>query len=594
MTAAELPETPRRVRLIVGLLLPLIVFVLPANPAGGPGAWTLLPPLFAISLAFATSRAILPLAGGVWLGATMLAWRGGARVMAPLQGVWSGFDTFIVRTSIYDPGGSWGGDGEGTWMSFNLAVIGFVFALVGMVAVAIRAGGMAGVAERFKVLARSPRSVRLSSWMLGIAIFFDDYANSLIVGGTMRPLTDRMRVSREKLAWIVDSTAAPIAGLSILSTWIAYEISQFEPQLPDAGFAAGSGFAVFLQTIPFRFYCILTICFVGAMSYAGRDFGPMLEAERRACDTGAVFRPGSKPMSAEGDVSAEPKPGIAHRAHVALLPVTVTLGTIVGLFVQQGELAHAAAEGVAGHVGSGASLLHMREILEGVSDNTLMLFYGAMVGLGTALALALGERLLNLAEAAHAALSGTKAMTVAVAVLMLAWAMAAVCGKVDDGGLGTRQYMASVAPMIPPLLLPAGLFLLSCGVAFATGSSWSTMGILLPIVIGLASSVGEASSIGGQAMVIITIGAVLDGSIFGDHCSPISDTTILSSTAAGSDHMDHVRTQAPYAITVMLIALLAGYLPAAAGMSPWVSLVAGLAAIAGVVTFVARPVRQRS
>ncbi len=578
--SAELPAKPRRVRLIVGLLLPLIVFVLPANPAGGPGAWTLLPPLFAISLAFATSRAILPLAGGVWLGATMLAWQGGARVLAPLQGAFTSVDTFIIKTSIYD---------DGTWMSFNLAVIGFVFALVGMVAVAIRAGGMAGVAERFTVLARSPRSVRLSSWLLGLAIFFDDYANSLIVGGTMRPLTDRMRVSREKLAWLVDSTAAPVAGLSILSTWIAYEISQFEPQLPDAGFAAGSGFSVFLQTIPFRFYCILTLVFVGALSFAGRDFGPMLRAERRAFNTGAVFRPGSKPLSAEGDVSAEPKPGIAHRAHVALIPVTVTLGTIIGLFVQQGELAHAAAQGVAGHTGSGVSLLHMREILEGLSDNTLMLFLGALAGLATAVLLALGERLLSLVEAAQAAISGTKAMTVAVTVLMLAWAMAAVCGKADDGGLGTREYMASIAPLIPPLLLPAGLFLLSCGVAFATGSSWSTMGILLPIVIGLAASVGASSSIGSQAMVIITIGAVLDGSIFGDHCSPISDTTILSSTAAGSDHMDHVRTQAPYAITVMSIALLAGYLPAAAGLPAVVSLCVGVAALLGVIYFVAKP-----
>lgn len=572
---------PRRVRMIVGALLPLVVFILPSNPVGGPGAWTLLPPLFAISLAFATSRAILPLAGGVWLGATMIAWQSGDRVLAPLLGAWNGVDQFIIRTSIYD---------DGTWMSFNLSVIGFVFALVGMVAVAIRAGGMAGVAERFTVFARSPRSVRISAWLLGLVVFFDDYANSLIVGGTMRPLTDRMRVSREKLAWLVDSTAAPVAGLSILSTWIAYEISQFEPQLPDAGFAAGSGFAVFIQTLPFRFYCILTIVFVGAMSIAGRDFGPMLKAERRAFETGAVFRPGARPLSAEGDASAEPKEGIAHRAHVALLPVAITLGTIVALFVQQGELTHAAVAGTAGHTGSGLSLLHMREVLGGVSDNTFMLFLGAMTGLTTVVVLAMLERLLTLVEALKAAISGSRAMTVAVVVLMLAWAMAAVCGKVDEGGLGTREYMASIAPMIPPLLLPAGLFLLSCAVAFATGSSWSTMGILLPIVIGLAASVGEASMIGGQAMVIITIGAVLDGSIFGDHCSPISDTTILSSTAAGSDHMDHVRTQAPYAITVMSIALLAGYLPAAAGLPPAMSLLAGAALIGLVVMFVARPV----
>jgi len=584
MNAPDLPKLPRRLRLALGVLLPSVVFLLPANPDGGPGGWTLLPALFAISLAFATSRAVLPLAGGVWLGAAMLAWQSGDRMLAPVVGILSGVDRFIVRTSIYDPGGAWFGDGEGTWMAFNLAVIGFVFALVGMVAVTIRAGGMAGVAERFTVVARSPRSVRVSAWLLGLAIFFDDYANSLIVGGTMRPITDRMRVSREKLAWLVDSTAAPVAGLSILSTWIAYEISQFEPQLPDAGFAAGSGFAVFLETIPFRFYCILTLVFVGAMSIAGRDFGPMLKAERRAWRTGAVFRPGARPMSAEGDDVGEPKPDIPHRAHIAIVPVAVTLATIIALFVQQGEASHA------DHTAAGLGLTHLREILGGVVDNTLMLFLGALAGLTVAIALSVGERLLTLLDAVRAALSGSRAMLVAVCVLMLAWAMAAVCGKVDDGGLGTREYMASIAPLIPPLLLPAGLFGLSCGVAFATGSSWSTMGILLPIVIGLAASVGEGSIVGSQGMVIITIGAVLDGSIFGDHCSPISDTTILSSTAAGSDHMDHVRTQAPYAITVVIVALLAGYLPAAAGLPAVVSLLVGVAAIVAIVAFVAKPV----
>jgi Na+/H+ antiporter NhaC len=406
----------------------------------------------------------------------------------------------------------------------------------------------------------------------------------------LRPLTDRMRVSREKLAWLVDSTAAPVAGLSVLSTWIAYEISQFEPQLPAAGFAAGSGFSVFLQTIPFRFYCILTLVFVGAMSIAGRDFGPMLKAERRAWTTGAVFRPGARPMSAEGDVSAEPKPDIVHLAHVALLPVAITLGTIIGLFIHQGEAVHAAAAGVPGHVGTGFSFLHIREILEGVTDNTILLFIGSVAGLVSAVLLALVHRLLSLRESIQAALSGSRAMSVAVAILMLAWAMAAVCGDIEGGGLGTREYMASIAPLIPPLLLPAGLFALACGVAFATGSSWSTMGILLPIVIGLAASVGEGSSIGSQGMVIITIGAVLDGSIFGDHCSPISDTTILSSTAAGSDHMDHVRTQAPYAICVMLLALFVGYLPAAAGFPPSLSLGLGVLAIAAIVAFVAKPV----
>ena len=160
------------------------------------------------------------------------------------------------------------------------------------------------------------------------------------------------------------------------------------------------------------------------------------------------------------------------------------------------------------------------------------------------------------------------------------------------GALGTREYMTAMAPHIPPTLLPAGLFALGCGISFATGSSWSTMGILLPIVVGLAADVGAGTALGATGMVIVTIGAVLDGSIFGDHCSPISDTTILSSTAAGSDHMDHVRTQAPYAVTVCAVALLLGYLPAAAGISPALLLPLSAAVLVAVLGLVGRPLAE--
>jgi len=572
----EAPDRRRLwIRLAVAAAIPLAVFVLP-SPEGGPGSWTLLPPLFAIALAFATRTTVLPLFGGVWLGAAMVVWPDDG-LLSPITGLLTALDRFVIRNAFYDPGASWF-SGGGEWKSFNLSVIGFVFALVGMVALTIRGGGMAGIAERFVVLARSARATRVTTWLLGLSIFFDDYANTLIVGGTMRPLTDRMRVSREKLAWLVDSTAAPVAGLSLLSTWVAYEVSQFAPQLPEALFPGGegAGYTVFVQTLPFRFYCVLTLFFVGAMSLLGRDYGPMLKAERRARETGAVFRPGSRPMSGD-DAAAQPKEGIPHRAHVAFLPVGLTLLAIVGFFWLD------ARSNLGDAMPQGLSLAGLRTIFGAVENNTLMLFYGSALGLAVAILLTVGERLLTPREAWGAAVSGTRAMMLAVTILILAWAMSEVCGAI-----GTRAYMTALAPHIPPLLLPAGLFALGCGIAFATGSSWSTMGILLPIVVGLAAEVGEGTTLGAAGMVIVTIGAVLDGSIFGDHCSPISDTTILSSTAAGSDHMDHVRTQAPYALTVCSVALLVGYLPAAAGVSPWILLVVGAAALLGIARFVGR------
>jgi len=576
-----LSEPTRRalaLRLTAAALLPLVLLVLPDAPDGGR-ATTLLPAVFAISLAFATGRAVLPLLGGVWLGATMVAYNAGAGLLAPLAGTVDVVGEYIVFQSIYDPV-------AGEVKSFSVAVIGFVFALVGMVAIAIRAGGMAGVATKFVVLARSARATRLATWAMGLTIFFDDYANTLVVGGTMRPLADRMRVSREKLAWIVDSTAAPVAGLSILSTWVAFEISQFSGQLPLIGMSEGAGYAVFIQTLPYRFYCVFTLIFVGLICATSRDFGPMLKAERRAYRTGAVFRPGSRPMSADSEIDSEPKPGIPHRAHVAIAPIVVTLGAILVMFGSRGEATHEVA-----HVGL-TGFDHLRAILEGVGDaNVTLLFWASLIGAGVAFALAVGERLLTPREALAASMSGSKAMRIAVSILLLAWAMSAVC---ED--LGTREYMAAFSRFADPMLLPAGLFFAACFVSFATGSSWSTMGILLPIVIGLAADTGRAAAeaagtdpdAAALAMVIMTIGAVLDGAIFGDHCSPISDTTILSSTAAGSDHMDHVLTQAPYAVTVMLVAITAGYLPAAAGLPASACLTIGAGALVAIVFVVGK------
>jgi Na+/H+ antiporter NhaC len=598
-------DEPRKalfgLRLSLAALLPLVIFVLPDGPTTngvpGPGPVTLLPALLAISLAFVTRRAILPLFGGVWLGATMLVWSDTSALRAPFAGLWATFDEHIVRAAIYDPG-------DGGFQTFELGVLGFIFALVGMVSITIRAGGMAGVAKRFSVFADSARGTRIATWAMGMAVFFDDYANTMVVGGAMRPLADRNRVSREKLAWIVDSTAAPVAGLSILSTWVAFEISQFSGQLPLIGRSEAAGYAVFLETLPYRFYCIFTLLFVAFICISDRDFGPMRKAEVRALRTGAVFRPGARPMSAESAEASQPKPGVPARARIAVLPITLTIAVLSFLFIRAGEVTDGAALQHGAHLIAMKALLnsepavalaallsgeHLRAILSGVENTTELLFVASCSGLIFAFLLVTVGRILTPSEAVKAAISGGRAMFAAVGILLLAWGMAQVC---DADHLGTRTYLASLAGQTNPVLLPALLFFLACGTSFAIGSSWATMGILLPSVIMLAVEVGEHSPLGSVGMVIVTIGAVLDGSIFGDHCSPISDTTILSSTATGSDHMDHVTTQIPYACTVMAVAVLCGYIPVAMGLSPMVCLSVGTLVLLAIVFLVGRPLSR--
>lgn len=440
------------------------------------------------------------------------------------------------------------------WNTGRAQLIGFVIFMLAMVGIVTRAGGIRGLMERIAGLAKGVRSTQVCTFFMGLAVFFDDYANTILVGSTMRPLTDRFKIAREKLAYLVDSTAAPVAGLAILSTWIAYEVSTFQAQLPAAGLAASQGYEVFLQSLPFRFYCIFTLLLVALIAITGRDFGPMLHAERRARHKNQLVRPGAKPMVGKHGTELAPKEGVTPRANTALWPI----GTF--LFVTLNEIARA----------GGAYDISLGELFT-IEGATNVLYNGSgnrplVVGSGSGLLVAVimaqahGLRLFR--DILGAALGTLRSMGVAVVILYLAWMIGAACGA-----LGTASYLSVLAGGgIHAPLLPSLLFLLAAVVAFSTGSSWSTMSILLPLVVGLAYSLGEAAGIEGltgHLLMLISIGAVLEGAIFGDHCSPISDTTVLSSTASASDHIDHVRTQAPYAVLTMVTALGAGYLPCA-------------------------------
>ena len=534
------------------------------QPWTPPGRGSIFPPLMAVALAVLFRRPLLALFAGILTGAFLMRRAAEAGLAASAGGGALDVFTKYFHDQLVDRD--------------RLLTIGFVFFMLAMVGVMTRSGGIQGLMDAIARRARTVRRTQIATYLMGLAIFFDDYANTILVGSTMRPLTDRFKISREKLSYLVDSTAAPVAGLSVFSTWIAFEVSTFSAQLPAAGLAPADGYEIFFRTIPYSFYCILTLVFVGLVVFTGRDLGPMLDAERRARRTGKVLRPGGVPMVGEKATTMEPAPGIPHAAWRAVLPLLTFLFWTLG---------HIFVNGIAGVREAQPelplfSVSGITEVLYAGSGYE-PLFYGALAGFAVACIGGITAGLLL--DVLRAAWTTVRSMGVAFAILYLAWMIGAVCSD-----LGTAPYLTSlVGNAIDPLLLPTLLFLLAGGVAFATGSSWSTMSILLPLVVGLAYHMGS-SAVGlaptgpesGQLLMVMSIAAVLSGAIFGDHCSPISDTTVMSSIASASDHIDHVRTQAPYSLLVMGVAAVFGYLPATyLGLSPWLCVALGSVALAG-------------
>jgi Na+/H+ antiporter NhaC len=494
--------------------------------------WTaIIPPLLAIILALLTRRVLLSLFCSLLLGAIMYhdsVW----------MGLFHGGKTYLWDEAIYK--------------EFSFNIIFFTLSLIGLINVCTRNGGIRGLIDKLVHYAATPRSSRLMTAILGLLIFFDDYANTIMVGNTMRPLTDKYRVSREKLAYLIDSTAAPIAAVALLSTWIGYEVGLLTDIASQIGIKS-SGYQLFLESLSYRFYCLMTLIFVFIGILLHRDFGPMYEAEKRAWFEGKLLRDGAQPMIDIDMEQLHPPDSISPHWFNAVLPISIVfVSGFVGLLwvggFFQGQSAY--------------------EALKAASFNSSRIFLlSALLGSLVAIGLSVSQRLLTIWEATRAWIAGARAMVFAVGILILAWAMSALTKD-----LGTAYILISVLKgHLRPEWLPLLVFFLAASVSFSTGTSWGAMGILLPTVAPLAYSMGDLT------ILYMTIGAVLDGSIFGDHCSPLSDTTLFSSAAAACDHVDHVRTQAPYAISVMLVAAVAGYLLVAFGGSIWISF--GLAII---------------
>jgi Na+/H+ antiporter NhaC len=469
----------------------------------------------------------------------------------------------------------------------HMSILVFSLMLGGMVGVVSRSGGTVGLVETLARRARTSRDGQLTTWILGIAIFFDDYANTLVVGNAMRPVTDRLRVSREKLAYIVDSTAAPVAAIALITTWIGAEVSYIAGALDDIG-SDLDAYVVFLQSIPYNFYPILALVFGFSIAFTRRDFGPMLRAERRAL-SGQVMREGAQPLSDFDSASLRAVEGRPHRWFNAVVPVlTVIIVTMIAQW-STGRAALTASgdpQGVAGWTDLG--LRGFGNVFS-AGNSYHALLWASFSGCVVALGLAILQRILTLAEGLDAWTQGVKSMMFAMVILALAWSIASVC---DD--LSSAAFVAEfLSGTIDARLFPALVFVMSALIAFATGTSWGTMGLLIPLALPAAFRLAQETGLDASTAHGVFLGAtaaVLSGAIFGDHCSPISDTTVLSSMSSGCDHVDHVRTQLPYALCVGTVAIVLGYLPEAVGLSPWWSLALGAIALILIVRFVGRPV----
>ena len=517
-----------------------------------PGWFSILPPLLAIAVALLTRQVVPALFLGIYIGAAMAY---GLSLGALWYGLVDTLNVYVIE-ALSPPDGSTG----------HASIIVFTLMIGGMVGIISRNGGMKGVVNRIIGYASTPQRGQTATGILGVAIFFDDYANTLVVGNTMRSITDRLRVSREKLAYIVDSTAAPVATVALISTWIGFQVGLIDEAVGNIEGFSQSAYSIFLNSVPYAFYPILAIVFVFAVAITGRDFGPMYAAEVRSRTEGKVLRDDADVDSAASGDELEPDEDTPERAFNAVIPIVVLVGVaLIGLWV----------------TGSGDNI---QDII-GSADPFASLVWASLLGVLVAVVLTISQRLLSLGETMNAWYVGLRAMLFVLVILVMAWALAAVTEVLHTG-----DYLVSVlGESLPPAVVPALIFVVAAATAFATGTSWGTMGILIPLTVPLSWAILQTNGMDnpdGYHILYASVSTVLAGSVWGDHCSPISDTTIISSMASGSDHIDHVRTQLPYALFTGLVALIIGLLPVGFGLPWWLMMPIAIAiAVGGLIVF---------
>jgi len=486
------------------------------------GFLSLLPPLVAIVLCFLTKQVLSSLFIGVWVGATILiGWN-------PISGV-----TKTLGYIVENAADSW-----------NATILLFDFVVGGLIGLIYLSGGAQAFVKSVTNKVKTARGGQVAAWLFGLIIFFDDYANTAVVGNAFRAVSDKLRMSREKFSYIVDSTAAPVASIALISTWVGYEVGLIGDAIEGTSVAM-TPYSIFLHSIPYSFYSIFAIILVLAIALSGRDYGPMLKAEYRARTTGKVFRDGATPLS--GGSQLRMLENVPQKTMNMVVPIVVLVGiSMFGMW----------------WTGGGTSA---ESFTAAISDADAMtaLLWGASFAVIIAIIMYKAQGIGTLADMMDAFIDGAKMMVLANLILLSAWSIGSVCSEI-----GTAPYIVDAAKgVISPLLLPMVMFLICNLISFATGTSWGTMAIAVPIAVPLALALGVP--------LPLAVSAILTGSVMGDHCSPLSDTTIMSSMFSGSDHIDHVKTQIPYALTASGVAVL-GYILAGTGMSVGLVLPLGL------------------
>lgn len=507
--------------------------------------WSLFPPFLAIVLALFTKNVLFSLTLPLL---TSLIWISFAGDQPASLAAFFANSSELILANLLDVG--------------NLLILFFIFLMLINSTLMILSGAIHVLAERLTALAKGKKSAEFLIVSLGYLLFIDDYLNAIIVGTTMRPLADRFGISRAKFAFLVDATSAPVAGIALVSTWIGYEIGLLDTITSSLGMGK-SGFALFLEALPFRFYCIFMIFFVLINILSGVDYGSMAKATASSDLNESETATSSNTL---------PRPGF----FVSLLPLaTLMLTLFVGLWFDGGGWEQP---------GRALQLNYWQEILNSAKNSKLIFIIAGAVSLVVNLSIIRHYQKQILHPLQSALQQGLSKAWLPVLILLLAWNFKSALDQ-----LGTGKYILLHLSDLPwPEIFPALVFLLASVISFITGTSYGTMGILLPLALPLAWHLEQTQV---AALSVLTTAAVLDGAIFGDHCSPISDTTVMSSFSCQCDHMEHVYTQLPYSLTVAFLSLTLGYLPAARGahyLLSWFSTIVALLVLFSVITIVAK------
>jgi Na+/H+ antiporter NhaC len=507
----------------------------------------LAPAVIALVLCLWPRNFVLAMFVAIWCGLAIL--NGGNLFHAFVATI----DSFVTFDS--DQAGALGGS--------HLSILAVMLFFGSLFAVLAAGGGLSGLTDKLALRANTRERSQLATLLFGMVTFLDDYAHTLIVGKALRPLSDRMKISREKFAFLVDTTAAPVAALAILSTWIAAERGTLRATVEDLG-VAGSPTAMLLASMPYCFYPILMLVFATLLIFLGHDFGPMLRAEWRAASQGHLSHPDlSDPAVLPAIEPNAPGRGKLIRNAAIPLILVFVLGAVGLWWTGRSELVAQA--------GQAASEPGLLDALEHSRPHRAMLF-SAFIASAAAIALAVWSRSLSLQQGLSAWVSGLQRMVPAALILILSWSFQRVC---DADHLNTAGFLAEICqPRVTVEWVPLIAFLTVGLSSFILGSSWAALPLTLPMFLSVTHSLlvdlNEPDPM--HPLFLATIGAAIGGTVFGRHCSPISDTAIFSSASSSCSHLDHILTQLPYALTVAGVVVLFGYAPVAYGYSPVVLL----------------------